>query len=445
MKKIFLALFLFFSIWNKPLEASRMNDFISHLGNAHNFNAAGSYHEQSAGHYSAGGMMVRQRNKSVNLINIRLGEMGMACGDFDIRFGGLSLIKGEEFARMLKATAAGVPSYALQLALKTVSPQIEGTMSNIRAFLQKINGTMLNDCWARQQLLEGILPKGSALHEKVCQDMAQTGFRDDYTGARDRCMKGSEQDKALNAAKRKHKDLLVGEYNLVWNVLQKIPRYKRDNALSELILSLLGTIVSIKEGGGYKTLHIDPKIDEPGFLEAYLKGGETTALSCNERTKCLKVSKIQKIILPEGSLKSEVLKKLQGIQTKYLSETAFSTGEMNFLSDSVNLPLYKYIQVAAATQMEAGIARSTEYIALSLLLKQFEEVAAEILEAVSLLEAVQLDNTLILKFKKRLELARTRLHQKLQTLDHREMWMIQKFVKAKEHEMTGAFDLERGA
>jgi conjugative transfer pilus assembly protein TraH len=422
-----------------------MGDFIAHLGNVSHFNAAGSYQDQSAGHYSAGGLMIRQQSKTLSPITVRLPTLGMSCGDFDIRFGGISFIKGEEFSKMLKATAAGVPSYALQLALKTVSPQIEGTMSHLRTMLQHINGTMLNDCRARQKILEGVLPTGSALHEQVCHDMAASGHQDDYTGARDRCARSASRDEATAMAQEKHPDLLIGEFNLVWRVLNKMPRYQGQDKddLKEFILSLVGTVLSVKEGDHYKTTYLEPKLDDDRFLDAHLRGGETLTLTCGDKTKCLTVTQSLKTISKEDSLKNQVSKTVYALKAKYRTESPFTPQEMVFLSDAVNLPLYKYIQVSAASYLDVGIERGTDYIALSILLKQFEEVAAEILEAISVLEAVQLDTKATTQFKERLELARSRLHQKIQALDTREIWMIDKIVKGKEQELMATFDGEK--
>lgn len=437
------VLLVVMSTFSYTLNASNMGEFISHLGNVSNFNAGGSYQDQSAGHYTAGGMMVRQRQKTINPINVRLPNMGGSCGDFDVRFGGLSFIKGDEFSEMLKAAATGVPSYALQLALKTVSPQIEGLMSHIRTVLQKMNSTMLNDCWARQQLLEGILPTGTAMHEKVCSDMAQSGFKDDYTAARKRCEKKENLEKGVEEAKNKHQDLLVGEFNLVWNVLKKMPRYKEDKELAQSIMSLTGTVLSQKENGHYKITFFDPKIDEERFLDAHLRGGDTATLVCDNTEKCLSVTQTRKVITEKESLKDIISLQIKSIKKKYMSETEFDPKEMVFLSDSVNLPIYKYIQVSAAAREDWPLLRSMEYIALSILMKQFEEVAAEVLEAVSLLEAVQMDTTATKQFKERLEVARTRLQDKMHAVDAREIQMLDTILKAKEQEMMANFDLER--
>jgi hypothetical protein len=118
-----------------PVKSSSLGDMISHLGNASNFNQAGSFQDQSTGHYTAGGMKIRQQNRSVNPINIRLPNMGGSCGSLDLRFGGISFMKAGEFVRMFKSMSQGMPIYAIQLGLKTYVPQIEQTMKGLQSFL----------------------------------------------------------------------------------------------------------------------------------------------------------------------------------------------------------------------------------------------------------------------------------------------------------------------
>jgi uncharacterized protein (UPF0147 family) len=81
---------------------------------------------------------------------------------------------------------------------------------------------------------------------------------------------------------------------------------------------------------------------------------------------------------------------------------------------------------------------------MSILLNQFEEIAKEILEAVSVIESIQMDSTIPKDFKTRLELARTRLQRKMATLDTKELWMLEKVTRAKETEMRANHDLEEG-
>ena len=211
-----------------------------------------------------------------------------------------------------------------------------------------------------------------------------------------------------------------------------------------MIMSLVGTVISKKSGEDFSVLFLAPKADDEKFLDAYLMGGQTEAFVCDETSKCLNVSNIHLNIAPERSLTRQVLDNINGMRRKYLTEEVFSPQEMVFLSDSVNLPIYKYIQISAATHVNYPLSRSSQYISMAILLKQFDEIAAEILEAVSVIESGQMDTTVIKEFKDRLELARTRLQQKMATLDTKELWMLDRVTRAKETEMRANHDLEQG-
>ena len=211
-----------------------------------------------------------------------------------------------------------------------------------------------------------------------------------------------------------------------------------------MIMSLVGTVVSKKEGDDFKVIFLAPKADDEKFLDAYLTGGQTEIFVCDETTKCLEVSNAKYTISPDQSLSQQILKHVHSLRVKYLTEEVFSEQEMVFLSDSVNLPIYKYIQISAAAHVNYPLERSTQYLAMSILLNQFEEIAKEILEAVSVIESIQMDSTIPKDFKTRLELARTRLQGKMATLDTKELWMLEKVTRAKETEMRANYDLEEG-
>lgn len=425
------------------LQAS-MADMISHLGNVSHYNSGGSYQDQSTGHYSAGGLMVKQRNRTHQLINIRPPSFGGSCGDFDLRFGGISFIKADELVKTLKAVAQGVPAYAFQLALKTTAPQIANTMEALQKKLEEINALLLNECSMRQQLLEGIMPTGSAMHEKVCDDINRSGSGDlDFFGSRQRCQEKGERNSAAAEAKSRYPELMVGEFNLVWTVLQKLPRYAEDRATAERILSLVGTVISKKVEDDYKITFIDPQADDTKFIEAHLHGGQTQSLVCSDTEECLGVTSTDLLISAEDSLSRTVYRQIESMKRKYLSEEEFSTEEMAFLSDSVNLPVYKYIQVSASSGISWPMEKVSQYFAMAVLLKQFEEVAAEIIQALSVLESIQFDTTIIQEFKQRLEQARSRLQSQMASLDAKEVFMIDKLLKAKEREMRANYDYER--
>ncbi len=443
MKRV---LFLSAVLMGGSVEGGKLDDMIAHLGNKSNFNQAGSFQEQSTGHYSAGGMTVRQRDKSINLISARLPSRAIgSCGNFDLRFGGISFMKAGEFVRMFKSMAQGMPIYAIQLGLKTYVPQIAGTMDWLQARLLEINAMHLDECQGRQQLMVGLLPEGSAMREKACLDMKQSGnFNNDYTGARESCDSKEKSNKAAEELQKKHRDLLIAEYNLIWNVMQKIPRYREDVDLSQMIMSLVGTVISTKDGEDWNVMFLAPKADDDRFLDAYLMGGQTEILVCDENIRCLDPENSKHSITPANSLTQKIIKNVHSLRRKYLTEERFSPEEMVFLSDSINLPIYKYIQISAASHVNYPLERSTQYLAMKILLMQFEAIAEEIMGAISVIESIQPGTRVIKEFKERLELARTRLQQKIATLDTKELWQLDKITRAKETELRANYDLEGG-
>jgi len=131
---------------------------------------------------------MRQKNKVVSPFNISLPHLGMGCGGMDMFFGSISAIKGEEMVQLLRSMAAGVPTYAFQLALKTMAPQLENLMAQIRKYVQDINNMMVDSCQMYQNIVGGFWPTGTAASEMICQD-AMLDSGKDWFEARKHCQK----------------------------------------------------------------------------------------------------------------------------------------------------------------------------------------------------------------------------------------------------------------
>ena len=75
---------------------------------------------------------------------------------------------------------------------------------------------------------------------------------------------------------------------------------------------------------------------------------------------------------------------------------------------------------------------TAEFIALSVLLHQFESIASEVLQAVEIIEGVQMEASAIKEFKDRLQLARNRLNAMMSASDHQALWRLNEWMKAHE-------------
>lgn len=424
-----IILLLCFS-WSS-VKAGAIDRFFQSLGGQTNHSTPGAFHDQAAGYYTGGGYVMRQNNPVVNPINVSLPKLGVGCNGLDMYFGSLSFLKAEKLVELGRAAITGIPTYGLQLALKTMSPEIETLLAQLRKYVQDMNGLMLNSCQASQQIVGGLLPKGTAAHEIACREMNQN-TNTDWFGARSRCDKPEAINAKVEEAKAKYKDLLMGEYNLVWHVLQKMPEYagadKRE--IASFIMSVTGTLISKKDGDNFRVRTIEPKADQQEFIGAYLKGGTTSKLVCNEGEKCLAPTFTAVTIEEENTMKNKISRRINDLRNKYIAKGDLTDEDRSFLNDSVSLPVYRYIQVSVSVGTSFLMQDAEEFIAVSVLLSQFDRVMSEVLEAVDLLQNIQLDDTSIAKFKRNLQEARSRVQALLTRANNGSIYQLTQTIRS---------------
>lgn len=426
-----LILWTFFDVF--PAKASPLDTFFQRLGAVSNTSTPGAYQDQAAGYYTGGGYALRNRSSTVNPISVHLPTIKAGCNNLDMYMGSFSFMKGEQLVSMMRQIGSGIPTYAFQLGLKTMAPQLENLMSQLRKYVQDMNNTMLNSCQMSQQIVGGLWPKGTAASEQICMDQ-KGGHGEDWFGARDHC-KNDRVAPQLQAAKNKYADLMVGEFNLVWHVIQKIPAYKNNPELAHFVLSVTGTLLSIKEGNQFRLKVIEPRADQKDFLSAFLKGGMTTMLRCDEPGKCLHPApaSIQVQDFPEAphtTMKAKISHRIEDLRQKYLTKAAITEDDIGFLNDCVNVPVYRYIQVSAAAGTPFMMQDAAEYIGVMVLLTQFDRIMGEVLEAIDALQKVQLDDAAIEQFKVNLQNARGRLQGLLVGAQNGSIFSLTQSIKA---------------
>lgn len=414
--RIFMALFLLI-LSTKPVHATALDKFFKSLGGQVNQTAPGAFQDQAAGYYTGGGYVLRQNNRVIQPINISLPQLGAGCNNLDLYFGSFSFLQGEQLMQLLRQIGTGIPTYGFQLFLKTMAPQIENLLSQLRKQLMDMNNMMVNSCQASQQIVGGLWPKGTAASEQICMDEKRSGG-EDWFGARKHCEKPSTIHSEVQNAQGKYKDLMAGEYNLVWHVLKKMPEYQNNKELASFVMSVTGTLISKREGDVIRLRVIEPKADQKDFIAAYLKGGTTSQLSCDEDQKCL-VPRLTQVTIqdstshPQTTMKAKVIHKISELRIKYVSKQSISTEDIAFLNDAVNLPVYRYIQVSVAAGTPFLMQDAAEYIAANVIFTQFDRVMSEVLEAIDALQKIQLEDGAIESFKKNLQNARVRVQSLL--------------------------------
>lgn len=444
-KNLMILIFISLSL-SQGFAETPLDRMFKSLGSDVNLSTPGAFQDQAAGYYTGGGLYMRNKREGFNLFQFSPPRFGASCNAMDMYFGSFSFMKGEQLIRVGRSLLTQAPIHAFKLAMKTMVPQIANSLSEELAALQKMSALSLESCQMTEQLFAAALPKGSAFQAAACEDVKRQGG-EDWFGAREKCKKPQDVQNAVEERRKIDKDLMAGEYNLVWHALQKMEGMSENKALAEFIMSVCGTLISKKEGDRYRIQTIQGKGDTKGFLTAHLKGGTTEVLTCADKEKCLnptwtKTTIEDKDHEKEGSMtmRAKVQKKTIEIKNKYLNKGKLSAADLMFLNDTVKLPIYRYIQVSAATGSEFLLSDALEYIAISILLNQFNKMSARVLEAIESLQAVQLEDAQIEKFKKNLQRTRSRLQILAMNANEGGIYRLNKMIKTYEDLVS----IERG-
>lgn len=433
-------IFIFFALVSLSASASPLDKMFKDFAANTNYTKPGAFQDQAAGHYTGGGFAMRNGNQALRPIRISLPHLGASCRGIDAYFGAFSFVKGEELIRMLRNMGSSAASYAFQLGLKTMAPSVETLLSQLRKIALDANKMALDDCHMVQQMFAASLPKGSAALEQACIDVKSQGSTGDWFGARQNCQANdAAKEEAIQDYKEKAPDLMMGEYNLTWHALMKVESFKSDHKLAEFVMSVVGTLVSRKESEKYRVHTIQGKGDSGEFIQAHMKGRPTKILVCDDHSKCLNPTWVDVTIGEKGiekSLFERVREYVRSISLKYLSRTELSDDEKNFLSDGQKTPIYKYIQVALAEGTNFIMEDAVEYIALSILLEQFETFASHVLHYLDELQSIQLEDSHIQAFKKNVQDLRLRIQQIQTRADNGSAYRLLKMIQTYERKIN---------
>lgn len=429
---IFIFLILTGCIQKSFSMAAAMDKFFNNLGTDVNTTNQGSFQSQSAGHYTAGGMMVRQKNKAYQPITISPPSFSAGCSGIDAYFGGISFMNGQQLGQLLRQMGTQAATYALQLGLKTMAPQVEGLLSQLRKLALDANALMVGDCRQVQQIFASALPKGTAFQEHACIDVRRQGGGEDWFGAKDKCSKPEQITSGANEAQKKNPDMLVGEYNLLWHILKKLGSSLTTEEKT-IWQTLAGTIVHRKEGERLVHVPYHGKAADDKMWDTMLKGGFVDALACDENDKCLHPQRKQTYTLK--GLKEKISTLIRSIQEKYINRAELSPAEVSFLNDVASVPIWKYIQVLSASGSFMQFDAILDHIAIQLLVSQLERILSDVESYLHLIEGHQQESSQLEAYGKRLNNLKTQLRLRQGPLTQQAMFQLNKIVEAEENKV----------
>jgi conjugative transfer pilus assembly protein TraH len=335
-----------------------MNRFFNSFGSSANVNAGGIYEGQKAGYMTGGGLTIRNQSINTNVAHVDLPQFDAGCGGIDIYAGGFSFLEGKEIVESLKRIGAASASYAFLLGLETVSPQISNNIKQLQGWANDINRMNINSCEVASQMVGSVWPKDTMAKQQICKSISgKEGLFTDAAASRQKCAQKEEYGKQIKYIEEKpeYKDLLVGNYNIAWEAIQKQGFLKKDKARAEIFMSLMGTVVVTEKGDGTID-HFLSKVKEQAFVNTILRGGETKIYQCQDaeskllkldEKKCLVVKEVLLSIDKDNSWTGKIHTILKGVETSIGNDEEISDDATELLTKT-SLPLYKIVNVLTA-------------------------------------------------------------------------------------------------
>lgn len=395
-----------------------LKHFFNQAGMQSNINSPGAYQDQTAGYYTGGSLVARSPVHSAQLATIQMPGFRAGCGGIDAWTGGFSHINAKGLTNMLQSIGSSAASYAFLLSLQTVSPQIYNLLNELNAIATKINSLNVNSCEAAATMLGGLWPKSDQSSKHLCQAMgSDLGVFSDWAAARQGCGAKGERSSVLarKNGNQTYEDILGTEFNLSWKALQKNAFLQSDKKLSEMFMTLVGSIIAKQISEHYRTSLLPGHSDNDHVLKGLLNGGATSIYQCDSE-QCLNPTLATVTIDPNSALVRRVHNTLESLVQKIYDDTPISESEKGFLN-ATRLPVYKMLNVLTAYRGGAAPLNIHQYgdlIALDVLYQYVLEIIELTHQSVVELEKVQVDKSDIERFLNQLRRARERIHQRQQ-------------------------------
>jgi conjugative transfer pilus assembly protein TraH len=357
---------------------SEMNKFFNKLGSSAGVNSADVYNGQKAGYLTGGSISIRNESMNTKLAQIELPRFDSGCGGIDMFAGGFSFINKDQLINNLKSIGSSSIGYAFMLGLETVSPQVANVMKQLQSWSNTINGININSCETATLINGAIWPQTQAASQQICKNLGgKGGFFSDYVSARHKCSNPDDYDRQMKEVEKnsEYKDILTDEYNISWEAIKKQKLLAEDKELSEMFMTLMGTLIKRKKSSTVYEKY-PSQVQKESFLASLINGGEINIYTCEKGDKkCLNIKETRKVIPSHESWSGKIYQLMTGIQDKIFKDEELDESQKNILSKS-KLPLYKVVNVLSAYKKGAcpiDILQLSEIVATDLLLQYLRE------------------------------------------------------------------------
>lgn len=408
-----------------------MQNFFNKFGALSNSSEGSAFNDQSAGYMTGGNLFIRNPVHSQRVTSVTMPGYRAGCGGIDIWSGGFSYINADGLTKAMKSIVSNVGSYAFMLAIETYTPQIHAIMHQLNRMAADFNRMNINSCEAAAGLLGGVWPTSDLGSQATCRMLStQNGTVSDWAKARHECGTAGQRDSILSQG---NKDILVGEFNLAWKILEKMDFLlqgegtslgifgnqeidaKENIFLKEIFMTMSGTVINRKKKEGQEEqITLASHADREEFIKALMSGGRVHYYKCDESTKCLNPTLAVTDLQGSDSLQAKVTKMLEEITEKVRNDDgskAISKEEQSLINAS-HIPIYKILNVTIAHQKgkaPLNIVHHAELIAFDVAFRYINDVFDAFQDGLNQLKALQFTDVHVKPFIQGIRLARAQL------------------------------------
>jgi conjugative transfer pilus assembly protein TraH len=451
MRFIVLLIMVCFSLSAAAANFSqKLEGFLTKANVASNVSSGGSYHDQMGGFWTGGGLRTRAPIQEMRFANVQLPKFSAGCGGIDLFMGGFSYINSEQLKMLAENIMSNAGQFAFSLALKTALPQVESVMQQLEEAARFMNGLGINSCETAATLVGGMWPKSAAASDMVCASMgAENNRLTSYVAGKHSCSSDSNRSGILSESQNSSfKDMLIDDYNLVWEALNKNKAESNHSSAfkkeRELMLSAVGTIISKSRSHNEeedkaednRQIIYKPSLINDNFLEVMVygsdlydgKGGKSSAsrdvqkYSCEDE-KCLTLKQEPLRIPRNQALINKVANLIVSIENKIRREGSGDKVELSIeernLIETTRLPIAKIINVQAAFGRSGAAMSAVNFadeIAFDIALTYLEDIVDRVSLALSHIEQLKLNPDDVRQIQRAASLKKQELMEKKQNL-----------------------------
>lgn len=353
-------LFAALAISGPSAHAHFLEDYYDAAGAQTARTTAGIYQSQAARLVTGGAFVVKVPRKDFTPVTIDAPHLKAGCGGIDLFLGAFSLPSRDEFVSFLRSVGTAMPGLAFQLALQSLSPDLNEQVTSFRDMIMKYTSQMSDSCTAAETLLDAA---GASRFLQAASLRAANALRTDGEAA-DQAeaerLTRTDGGKVLSSVPEVKDSggavVEAAEMNLTWTLLTAGRLTGLSTEDREVMMTLLGTTLYTKTGDGENAtvrtqdypgrdliddLYGDPRDKTPGTHRVY---------GCDEAERCLRITEKDVAAINLSAKIYEAAKRYhRSITTR--SRAQVTEEDLLLLSSISSIPLLQLVEAAASTRI----------------------------------------------------------------------------------------------